>query len=369
MKAISHGDNTYDVFDDSLKVYDKLPASQYVVRFNERRGFYLEKYTDIKTTEAKVYGVHEEKVQKVLASFGRMGRSLGVILSGDKGIGKSLFAKMLCIEAIKEGIAVVIVDRYFDGIASYIESIEQEALILFDEFDKTFCSVRQKDGEASTQAGLLSLFDGISSGKKLFVITCNELDRLSDYIVNRPGRFHYHFRFEYPSGEDIREYLQDKLAREYYCEIDNVISFSRKVRLNYDCLRAIAFELNAGISFREAIKDLNILNTDHTLCDIELIYKNGFKGYANSVYVNMFNFETRTFEIYDKCGNNFVDISFSFDDLVFNESNGYYMVMPENISKEYFEKGCADDIEMMKTIEIECAVIKVRPPKTLHYCL
>lgn len=47
MKAISQGDNTYDIFDDSLRVYDQLPAQSYVIRFSERRGFYLSKYVDM----------------------------------------------------------------------------------------------------------------------------------------------------------------------------------------------------------------------------------------------------------------------------------------------------------------------------------
>ena len=40
---------------------------------------------------------------------------------------------------------------------------------------------------------MLSLFDGLDNGKKLFVITCNEVERLNAYLLNRPGRFHYHF--------------------------------------------------------------------------------------------------------------------------------------------------------------------------------
>lgn len=126
MKAISQGDNTYDIFDDSLRVYDKLPAQPYVVRFSDRRGFYLSKYTEMDINEEKVYGVHLDKVNKVMNSFSEMNRSLGVILSGDKGIGKSLFAKMLSNEAIKNNIPVIVVDTYIGGIASYIESIEQE---------------------------------------------------------------------------------------------------------------------------------------------------------------------------------------------------------------------------------------------------
>ena len=181
MRAISQGDNTYDIFDDSLRVYDRLPAQSYVVRFSERRGFYLSKYVDMDITESKVYGVHDAKVRKVLDSFREMNRSLGVILSGDKGIGKSLFAKMLANTAIQNGIPVIVVDTFISGIASYIESIEQEAMILFDEFDKTFGEVRAKDGESSPQTNLLTLFDGLSGGKKLFVVTCNELRRLNEY--------------------------------------------------------------------------------------------------------------------------------------------------------------------------------------------
>ena len=36
MRAISHG-NIYDIYDDSLKTYDKLPALTYVVRFSRKR--------------------------------------------------------------------------------------------------------------------------------------------------------------------------------------------------------------------------------------------------------------------------------------------------------------------------------------------
>ena len=174
MRAISTG-STYKIFDDTLMTYDKLPVQTYVVRFDRQTGFYLEKYVDISITEEKIYGVHISKVDKVLNSFQKFNRSLGVILSGDKGIGKSLFAKLLSVKAMEVGIPLIVVDTYYPGIASYLEAITQETMVLFDEFDKTFGEVRSQDGEASPQTGLLTLFDGISGGKKLYVITCNEL--------------------------------------------------------------------------------------------------------------------------------------------------------------------------------------------------
>ena len=196
---------------ETLRTYEKLPVQTYVARFDRQTGFYLEKYVDITIPEEKIYGVHIAKIEKVLSSFEKFNRSLGVILSGDKGIGKSLFAKLLSIRAMEKDIPLIVVDTYYPGIASYLEAITQETMVLFDEFDKTFGEVRSQDGDASPQTGLLSLFDGISGGKKLYVITCNELYKLNEYLVNRPGRFHYHFRFDYPSALEIREYMMDKI--------------------------------------------------------------------------------------------------------------------------------------------------------------
>lgn len=119
------------------------------------------------------------------------------------------------------------------------------------------------------------MFDGTAQGKKLFIITCNSLYKLNDYLVNRPGRFHYHFRFDYPSPEEIQAYLTDKLRPAYIGEIRKVILFSKKVALNYDCLRAIAFELNLGLPFEKAIQDLNIINLHEECYNVTLHFHGG----------------------------------------------------------------------------------------------
>lgn len=93
-------------------------------------GFYLEKHADIEINEDKIYGVHMEKVNKVLNAFPNFNKNLGVILSGAKGIGKSLFSKILAVEAVKKGLPVIIVDTYIPGIANFIEEIEQEVLVM-----------------------------------------------------------------------------------------------------------------------------------------------------------------------------------------------------------------------------------------------
>lgn len=69
--------------------------------------------------------------------------------------------------------------------------------------------------------------------------------------------------------------MRDKLHKEYYGEISKVIAFSKRVSLNYDCLRAIAFELNTGLQFQEAIKDMNILHISNTTYIATLYTKDG----------------------------------------------------------------------------------------------
>lgn len=270
MKIISHGSN-YEIYPNELRTYDKLPAATYVVRFNPMSGFSLERIEDFENMEDKIYGAHAQKIIKVKKAFQSMERSLGVILSGDKGIGKSLFTQLFSEEVIKElDMPVILVNRAFPGIADYIESIDQESLILFDEFEKVFDS--RKEGTES-QDSLLGLFDGSSQRKRIYMITINNMHQVNEFMINRPGRFHYHFRFDYPDSTEIITYLKDKVPVEYHAQIESVVKFGRRVKLNYDCLRAISFELSMGTSFGDAILDLNILNIAEQKFNIEVQFE------------------------------------------------------------------------------------------------
>lgn len=255
MRVIRTG-TSFKIYDSSIETFEQIPVGYYQVDFNKSSGFFLTVISPLELP-GKVYGVHTEKAKKVLKGFRLFNRNFGVILSGPKGIGKSLCAKEIANFMVDSGYPVIIVQNYIPGIANFINEINQEVCVLFDEYDKTF--KYNPEGDNSAQAEMLSLFDGLSVGKKMFVITCNDIFKLDSYLINRPGRFHYHFRFDYLSSDEIREYLMDNLKSDFYEEIDNVILFAKKVNLNYDCLRAIAFELSLGVPFKEAIEDLNIM--------------------------------------------------------------------------------------------------------------
>lgn len=362
MKVVN-SEGIYRIYKNDLKTYDSLPAQTYTVKFNKLMGFYLEEHPQIEIKE-KIYGCHLAKVNKVLNAFKIFERNLGVILSGDKGIGKSLFAKLLSIQGIKQGLPLIIINEYMPGIASFIEEIEQEAIFLFDEFDKTF---HDKKNETDPQASLLTLFDGLAQGKKLFVITCNELRRLNDYLINRPGRFHYHFRFEYPSKEEVEEYLKDFLNEQYWYIIPEVVSFSQKIKLNYDCLRAIAFELNTGESFSNAVKDLNIVNIEPEIYDCELHFDNGLILYSKGCSMNLFGDHEVTVYLNNIHGRGVLDVFFNTADCVYDSERFVTVVTSENIHQVWVDDETNDTTNLINSGKMTQLILKRKLPKALHY--
>lgn len=259
------------VYGEDVQTYKLLPNGSYDVCFNKMTGFWLTPRHDLEAHENKIYGSHARKVDKVVRSFEASDRNFGIILSGQKGIGKSLFARLLAEKCISKNIPVITVAEYIPGIADFIASIDQSVAVIFDEFEKTF----GKHDDFDPQENMLSLFDGMDNGKKLFVITCNDTNKLNAYLLNRPGRFHYHFTISNPTDGEVRQYMTDKLEPDYHHLIDRIVNFSKTINMTYDYLRAIAFELNQGYSLEETLGDLNITRTEDIRFDVTVALVDG----------------------------------------------------------------------------------------------
>lgn len=260
MKFVMH-DGNFQVAPDDVQSYDKLPAGYYKIEHDSSHDiFSLNRTYQFTLTESKVYGVQVDKMNKVVNAYSKSNRSLGVLLTGDKGIGKSLFAKLLCMTMFAKGYPIIIVDKSYKGLEKFLSEIPGDVVLLFDEFDKIFETSNNSEGrDESSQESLLTLFDGTSSQKRLFIITANDTSNLNDCIINRPGRFHYHFIFEYPNDSQIIEYMKDNMDNFSMVEANKVITLSKAVKINYDTLRSICFEYNLGQNtLEEFINDINV---------------------------------------------------------------------------------------------------------------
>lgn len=255
MKIIGN-EYKFSVYNNDVVVMDKLKPGTYEAKFTKIDGFYLKKHTDLSLKEP-MYGNKHAKVKKILGKFGRNNRNLGVILYGQKGSGKTMFACDLIDEAKQIGIPTILVNDYYDGICDFIHKIDQECVVFFDEFEK-FYGYSDEGVENERQSEFLTFLDGTSDGKRLFVISCNSTDKLSSYFIDRPGRFHYKINFGEPTYEDIRAYLDDNLNKKYSHLAEDILLISMRVIMTYDMLRAVCEDVNDGIPLKEVFEDINI---------------------------------------------------------------------------------------------------------------
>lgn len=132
------------------------------------------------------------------------------------------------------------------------------------------------------------------------------------------------------------EYLTDKLGTQYLSEIQKVILFSKKVALNFDCLRAIAFELSMGGSFETVIQDLNIINTRETAYNVTLHFIDGTVMKANNCRLDMFNKEGReTVYLDDGKGRNLITAEFMPSACTYDPVRGATILPADSIVLNY----------------------------------
>lgn len=337
MNVIKTG-GSWTIYDDAIEAFDKLPAGTYEINFSKMMGYFLTNHNDLEVRETKIYGNTEKKVEKILRSFSLTDRNFGVILSGPKGVGKSLFARVLANKATAINLPLLICSGYTPGIASFISSIDQEVIVLFDEFEKTF---GEKEN-TNPQEEMLSLFDGVDNGKKLFIVTCNEIRHLNEYLLNRPGRFHYHFTLTNPTAAEVEEYMNDKLNSNYKYLIPQIVSFSLGGNLTYDCLRAIAFEINNGYSIEETVQDLNISRDKVLHYDIRVEFEDGGICMVQRACLNFYQDYCSEW-CHDDVSRIGFSLIFKTSDIKYDPEKSVQRLSPDKITIKYDD----DDLEDM----------------------
>jgi len=123
----------------------------------------------------------------------------------------------------------------------------------------------------------------------------------------------------------VRQYLIDQAPHADPDEIENVALFSRRARLNYDHLRAIAFELEQPDAlFADVVEDLNIKSVEPSTYRIEARFPDG-KVWSDEVEMNLFERGDvgRTFELRNATRSIFA--SFVPKDLIFEPDGSIFV--------------------------------------------
>jgi SpoVK/Ycf46/Vps4 family AAA+-type ATPase len=176
----------------------------------------------------------------------------GVMLAGTKGTGKTIMAKVLAKES---NLPIIIVDSEYPEyrLIKYFKQISTPVCILFDEVDKSFDTEK-----------MLDFLDGLQkTSKKLVIMTCNNLHKVSEYLQDRCSRIRYLRKY---TTEDNLEFLDvliedmgiknveevSKFCRENIklLSMDNIVAFLNEVKMLED----------EDITLEEII---SVMNIDH----------------------------------------------------------------------------------------------------------
>ena len=253
MKIIQSGSN-HKLHSDDLVVIDSLPAGVYNIEFNPMAGYSLVKRENFETPD-KIYGETPRLVDKMIKRYMSFDKNFGTILTGRKGTGKSMASRLVSNMLIEQGIPTILVSENTPDIAGFLASIKQRALILFDEFEKTFPYSQYNDGR-DEQAQFLGLFDGIVNNRHFYLVTINEERYINPYFLGRTGRFYYKFNFGDITIEEITEVLKDQVTVDV--DIADIARKLNIMRINHDQLNAVVAELNFGETIDDIIKYVNL---------------------------------------------------------------------------------------------------------------
>lgn len=285
----------YDVTNSKdLDITENLPVGNYSVHYdNMREVYYLKRIEDF-VLPKKIYGDVGTIRDRIISVFNEKTTSTGVMLIGEKGSGKTLLSKSISIELAKVNVPTIIVNESFDdsGFSEFIQKIEQDVVVIFDEFEKVYRN------DKGSQQKILSLFDGVFNSKKLFVLTANYLRAIDENLISRPSRMHYVIEYGPMTTEEVTEFATDNLNDK--SKVNEITSMSRIKPFNFDSLNELVKEMNRfDISAVEACKYLNVfkssLNSSSADDEYEAkVFKDNVHHFTmNSVMINIIEMANR----------------------------------------------------------------------------
>ena len=233
--------------------YDLINGKVYDLKWDDYEGRPIFTENGELNLPKKVYKSKEDITfnKRVLTYFNNTSAiTTGVMLAGVKGTGKSIEAKVLAQES---GLPIIIIDNGYPSsrLVQFFKSFNTPVCVILDEVEKT----------RNTEK-LLDFLDGIEkTAKKLVLMTCNELNKVSEYMQDRCSRVRYlrkytvENNFEFlpeiikdlciKDGEKVQKYIEDNIALP---SMDNLYSLLTEIKL---------FE-NDNIPLQDIVSVMNI---------------------------------------------------------------------------------------------------------------
>jgi hypothetical protein len=263
-------DNGKYYFYNSLTIEPTLAVKNYLFNFDVNGNCFLEDIEGFKLPD-KVYDIDKDLREIVKKSFDNNDTNLGVLLTGNKGQGKSVTAKLVCNDM---ELPVVVINKSIPNDINFIKflkGISQNYILFIDEFEKLFKSTNSHGADKNenhSQESFLSFMDGAltSEGKILFLMTTNE--HVNEFMINRPSRIKFLKEYDELSEDLFNMIVEDKLQnKEFKEDLENNISF---LNLNIDLLVNI-------------ISDINLLNKPFS--SFANLYNYKFEQYRYDIHI------------------------------------------------------------------------------------
>lgn len=272
--AFSHGDNgtVHAVRRVPNNLQPEIKPGFYSFCFDPEVGAHLHSEEPMKLPK-DVYGDSHLNVDRYFRSFELNDKNLGISLVGLKGSGKTLQATQICIKGVELGYPVISVNKFFPAeiIAEFLKKIDQNVIMFIDEFDKHYFDASKANyaqaGDKSLQDGFLALLDGTNStGKKMFVLTSNNPEKLSDLLKDRPSRVRYNVIFDLLPNDVLRDYVSRNLPNATEHDVasffflkkliesngDNPSKYFFGTAMNFDTMKELVHEMK---QFKETLRE------------------------------------------------------------------------------------------------------------------
>jgi hypothetical protein len=315
-------------FFNALTIEKKLKPNTYLFNFDDFGNCWLEDVEEFKFPD-KIYDVNDELREYINKSWANNKRNLGVLLTGNKGQGKSLTAKLICKE-LKQ--PTILINKQIPAAVNFVKflnEIKQDHTLFVDEFEKLF-DEHKDNNEVNgyhTQETFLSFMDGVLTNehKVLFLLTTNE--NVNEFFINRPSRIKFLQEYNELPEELFNLITDDRLVKpEFKEDLEENISL---VNLNIDLLISIIDDINLFDKPFSVFKDMYNYKFEQYKYEV---YKTDKGGETWDSFLN----SSRKIKYTDRyIGNYNVNemVKFKSDEIIF-KTNIHEEVKGKNVKKE-----------------------------------